>query len=157
MSAPYRIRAPQARPQPMGDAGAPTKRAAASAGSEGFRSYLDRLLKMIPAEIVSLFVVGSGVIPEDQALALVAWTIICLAGVVFLRAYGTADPEERLPTDWTHVAISCGAYIIWVYSLGGPFKAYDLYVPYLGSLLVLGWTFVIPMVYQGPESVPPQV
>ena len=154
MSAPYRIKAPQARPQPMGDAGGASRRAVAFAGGEGFRAYLDRLLKMIPAEIVSLFVVGSGVIPEEQSLALVAWTIICLIGVIGLRAYGTADPEERLPTDWTHVAISCGAYIIWVYSLGGPFKAYDLHVSYLGSLLVLGWTFVIPMIYQGPDSVP---
>ena len=154
MSAPYRIRAPRARSRPMGDAGGPSRRAAVGSASDGFRSYLDRLLKMIPAEIVSLFIVGSGVIPEDQPLALVAWTIICLVGVVGLRAYGTADPEERLPTDWTHVGISCGAYIIWVYSLGGPFRAYDLHAPYLGSLLVLGWTFLIPMIYQGPDQAP---
>ena len=154
MSAPFRITSPEQRALPARDLGAPGRLAAAPSRDQGFRSYLDRLLKMIPAEVVSLYVVGSGVIPEEQPLALVAWTVICLIAVVGIRAYGTADPEVKLPTDWTHVGISAGAYMIWVYSLGGPFKAYDLHVSYLGSLLVLAWTFVIPMIYQGPEDAP---
>jgi hypothetical protein len=139
MSAPFRIVRP--------DVGV---KAAAVSQVESFNSYLDRLLKMIPAEVVSLYLVGSGLVPKDQYIALTVWAVVCLAGVVLVRAYGTADPANNKPTDWVHVAISTAAFVIWVYSLGGPFTAFNLYVPYLGSLLVLAWTFLVPLFYKGP-------
>ena len=51
-----------------------------------------------------------------------------------------------------HVAISSVAFVIWVYSLGGPFAVFNLYVPYIGSLLVLAWTFFVPTFYKGPQD-----
>ena len=141
MSAPFRIRRP--------DTGV---KAVALERVESFNFYLDRLLKMIPAEVVSLYLVGSGLIPQAQAVGLTAWAVVCLVGVVIVRAYGTADRAQNKPTDWVHVAISCVAFVIWVYSVGGPFAAFDLYVPYLGSLLVLAWTFFVPMFYKGPAD-----
>jgi len=140
MSAPFRIQRP--------DTGA--VRAAAAGTQENLKFYLDRLMKMIPAEVVSLYLVGSGFIPREQPVVLVVWAVVCLAGVFVVRAYGTADPQSNLSPDWTHVAISAIAFVIWVYTLGGPFAAADLYEPYVGSLLVLAWTFFVPMVYKGP-------
>jgi len=35
---------------------------------------------------------------------------------------------------------------------GGPFTAFGLHVPFLGSLLVLAWTFFIPILYRGPRD-----
>jgi hypothetical protein len=107
---------------------------------------------MIPAEVVSLYLVGSGLIPNEQTIVLTIWTIICLIGVVVVRIYGTQDPEKKLPPDWIHIGISTAAFLIWVYSLGGPFTAWGLSEPYLGSLLVLIWTFFVPMFYKGPEA-----
>lgn len=78
------------------------------------------------------------------------WALVCLAGVFVVRAYGTSDPQSNLSPDWVHVAISAVAFVIWVYTLGGPFAASDLYEPYVGSLLVLAWTFFVPIVYKGP-------
>ncbi len=139
MSAPYRITRPS-----IG------VRAVAAEPNKDFKFYLDRLLKMIPAEVISLYLVGSGFIPADQPAVLLIWSIVCLVGVVVVRAYGTTDPEKNLPPDWTHVAISSVAFVIWVYSLGGPFAALGWYVPYIGSLLVLAWTFFVPYLYKGP-------
>jgi hypothetical protein len=141
MSAPFRIRRP--------DTGA---KAVALSPQEDFNFYLERLLKMIPAEVVSLYLVGSGVIPTDQHIALVIWAIVGLVGVILIRAYGTADPEHDKPTDWVHVAISSVGFAIWVYSLGGPFAAFNLHIPYVGSLLVLAWTFFVPIFYKGPPD-----
>ena len=141
MAAPFRIRRP--------DTGV---KAVALERAESLNFYLDRLLKMIPAEVVSLYLVGSGLIPQAQAVGLTAWAVVCLVGVVIVRAYGTADRAQNKPTDWVHVAISCVAFVIWVYSVGGPFTAFDLHVPYLGSLLVLAWTFFMPMFYKGPAE-----
>jgi hypothetical protein len=119
---------------------------------EGFKSYLERLLKMIPGEVISLYMVGSGLIPTEQPVVLASWAAVCLAGVVFIRIYGTADAQANKPTDWVHVAISSVAFAIWAYSMGGPFEAFGLHIPYIGSLLVLAWTFFVPVFYKGPAD-----
>ncbi len=139
MSAPFRIKRPD------------TGVAAVALGREdNFKFYLDRLLKMIPAEVIGLYLVGSGLIPRDQPIVLTIWAFVCLAGVVAIRVYGTTDTARGLPPDWAHVAISTVAFVIWIYTLGGPFAAINWYVPYLGSLLVLAWTFFVPIFYKGP-------
>ena len=140
MSAPFRIRRP--------DTGV---KAVALGKEDNFKFYLDRLLKMIPAEVISLYLVGSGIIPVDKPIVLTLWAVVCLVGVVCVRAWGTADPVNNEPTDWMHVGISSVAFLIWVYTMGGPFKAFELHVPYFGSLLVLTWTFFVPTLYKGPR------
>jgi hypothetical protein len=146
MSAPFRITRP-----PSAKAGAMIVAAPAAPG-EDLKYYLDRLLKMIPAEVVSLYLVGSSLIPADQTIALAIWAAVCLVGTVLVRAYGTADPAANKKPDWVHVAISSVSFVIWTYSLGGPFEAYGLHTAYLGSLLVLAWTFFVPLFYKGPAD-----
>jgi len=142
MPAPYRIVNP--------DVG--VKAAAAPAAPEDLSSYLDRLMKMVPTEVIGLYLVGSGIIPHDQPVVLTIWALICLVGVVAIRAWGTADATANQPTDWTHVAISAVAFIIWLFTMGGgPFTTGGVFaaaheqVPYVGSLLVLAWTFFVPI------------
>ena len=141
MSAPFRIR--------RLDTGV---KAVARKPEGDFKFYLDRLMKMIPGDAVGLYLVGSGLIPEGQAIGLAAWTVLCLIGAILIRAYGTADPENNMPPDWVHVGISSVAFVIWVYTMGGPFAAFNLYIPYIGSLLVLAWTFFVPIIYKGPPD-----
>src|SRR5206468_580417 len=141
MSAPFRISGRVAGVIPV-----------ARGGEEDLKLYLDRLLKMIPAEVVSLYLVGTGFIPEAHRYMLIAWAVVCLVGVLVIRAYGTADPIRDKKVDWIHVAISSVAFVVWVYTLGGPFKAFDMHVPYVGSLLVLTWTFFVPVFYKGPPD-----
>jgi hypothetical protein len=145
MSAPFRIRRP--------DVGA--KVVAQGVGSaDSFGFYLDRLLKLIPAEVIGLYLVGSGIIPSDQTVALVVWAVVCLVGLFAVRVYGTADAAANQPPDWTHVGISAVSFVIWIYSMGsvGPFAAWGLSVPWIGSLLVLAWTFFVPIFYKGPAD-----
>ena len=146
MSAPFRIKR-----QAKGD------QARTHSAADDINSYLDRLLKMIPAEIISLYLVGSGLIPDDllpqdRGVALGVWALVCLVGLVIVRAYGTADLPNNLPVDWRHVAISSVALLVWVYSLGGPFEAFNLHIPFVGSLLVLAWTFFAPVFYKWPQD-----
>jgi len=149
MAAPYRImRSGAVRRNAVPDHPV----AAAEPGSTELQGYLERLMKMIPAEVIGLYLVGSGIIPTGQSLALTIWTAVCLAGVIFLRAYGTADPAANKAPDWAHVIISSISFLIWVYSIGGFFAAYGVAVPYIGSLLVLAWTFFVPIFYKGPAE-----
>jgi hypothetical protein len=145
MTAPYRIRRPEQRARDL----APT---AAPPAQQDFKYYLERLLKMIPGEVIGLYLIGQGLIPADQGIVMAVWAALCLAGVVAVRAYGTADPEQHAAPDWAHVGISSVAFAIWVYTLGGPFEVWGIAVPYIGSLLVLAWTFFVPIFYKGPPA-----
>jgi hypothetical protein len=144
MAAVYRL----SRSAPASDAGIAVARAGMLAD---FQSYLDRLIKMIPAEVIGLYLVGSGIIPAGQKIALIVWTAVCLIAVVVIRIYGTYDPTKKHPIDWLHVLISAVAFLIWIYTIGGPFAAYGLTVSWVGSLLVLVWTFFVPLFYHGAD------
>jgi len=135
MSSPFRVVSLRTEAVP-GDGGA-------------LKPYLDRLLKMIPAEVVSLYLVGIGFVPKEQVVAGLAWLGLCLIGVIVVRVWGTSDPEAELGPQWPAVGIACVAFLIWTYSMGGPYVAAELHVPWLGSLLVLAWTFFVPYVYHG--------
>lgn len=141
-SAPYRILRPKK-----------TAVAADGANADFFKQYLDRLMKMIPGEVVGLYLVGSGFVPQDQPVALIGWSVLCLVAVIALRLYGTTNLARDQRPDIAHTIISCCAFTIWVYTLGGPFKQpYDLHRPWIGSLSVLAFMFFAPLLYKGPEK-----
>jgi hypothetical protein len=139
MASPFRVIHPRAKLQKVG------------AAEEPVREYFERLIKMIPADVVGLYLVGSGLIPKEKRAVLVVWTALCLFAVVAVRIWGTADPDPQRPSppQWPVVGISSVAFLIWVYSIGGAFAAYGIAEPYIGSLLVLAWTFFVPIFYKG--------
>ena len=141
MSAPYRWR--------RRDVGV---REVARDQGEGIKDYLERLMRVIPAEIIGLYIVGTGIIPANQTVALVIWFGFCLIAVAIVRTFGNADPAAGLPPQPVPIAISVVAFAIWAYTLGGPFEALGLAIPWVGSLLVLVWSFVIPYFYKGPAT-----
>jgi hypothetical protein len=48
--------------------------------------------------------------------------------------------------------VAAVAFVIWVYTLGGPFADFGVHVPWIGSLLVLAWTSFIPLLYKGKDT-----
>jgi hypothetical protein len=72
--------------------------------------------------------------------------------VVVVRVYGTADLPNDKPPQPVPVFLSFVAFLIWVYWLGGPFAKFNVHVPYIASLAILVWSFVIPIFYKGPEE-----
>jgi predicted membrane channel-forming protein YqfA (hemolysin III family) len=113
-------------------------------------SYLSRLVKMIPAEALALYGAGAGVIPKDAAEPLIVWVVVCAAAIVAIRFRITTDQTRPSP-QWLGIIISLGAFGIWVYSIGGPFYALHIKPEndYVGTLLVLGYTFFGPYLYKG--------
>ena len=125
--------------------------AAGQADSPG--QYMERLLKLIPAEAVALYLVGAGIVPKDQPWALVGWTVVCFIAVIVVRTMGTADPKEGEKPVVPIVVLSCVAFVLWIYSIGGPFAAFEdhnLAIPWLGSLMIFAFTFFAPFIYKGP-------
>lgn len=117
--------------------------------SANLQDYGERLVKLIPSEVVGIYLVGAGVIPAGAKISVTVWAAVCLGLVVLARAYGTREPALNLPPQWKAVLISSVSFVIWVYTIPGPFQSFGLAIPYVGSLAILVWTFVVPYFYTG--------
>ncbi|MBW4651651.1 MAG: hypothetical protein KME20_01095 [Kaiparowitsia implicata GSE-PSE-MK54-09C] len=114
--------------------------------------YFERLRKYIPAEVVGFWLTVSGMIQsaaENIPKAGLLWFLF-VVGLFFTYAWTRRQTQEpgKL-TARTQIAISCGAFIVWVFATGGPFAAsWEGYEPLYGSLLLVTYTlavaFVIP-------------
>lgn len=111
------------------------------------KDYLERLLKLIPGEVVGIYLIGVGSIPATLGSVLAIWAVICFGLVIFVRVYGTWEPH--VGPQKIAVLVAAVSFVIWVYTMGGPFAAYGLQVQYVGSLAVLVWTFIVPYFYKG--------
>ena len=117
--------------------------------------YWDRLKNLIPAEVTAIYIAGIGVIPSGVKIGLLVWAIFCLGCTILYIANETktveGKPEEKLPIDWAHVAISAISFVIWVYALGGPFIELGIHYAWIGTLVIIGWTFLVPYFYHGKK------
>jgi hypothetical protein len=116
--------------------------------SEELKVYVQSLAKMVPAEAQSLYAIGRSAIPAEEKGFAYGWIGFCLLAVVIVRGLGTSDPKEGEGPDWLHVSISCLAFLIWVYTLGGIFKDFNDAKPFIGILLTVAFTFVVPYLFQ---------
>ena len=131
---------------------------AAAGGETGDpgKELFGKLVKLIPGEVIGLYLAVAGPIPKEYPVALVVVSLLCLLAVVVARAWQTADPVHHKPPQWGAVGISCLAFAIWLYSIGGPFAAYGLQVPWVATALVAFFVFFIPYLYKGDPSPPPE-
>ncbi|MCE5202793.1 MAG: hypothetical protein ABFC80_01990 [Coriobacteriales bacterium] len=121
------------------------------------QTFADKLMKLIPTEIVGAYMVLAGVIgyppgstqyvsagPEITDDALRAFLIQFIFAVllvltpVYLRRVGHV---ASLP----QIAVSTLSFVIWVYSLGGPFVVWGCYYPLMGSVVLVLWALFTPL------------
>lgn len=120
-------------------------------------TYLDRLLKLIPAEVVALYLFLEGVLQSalnepDELGQLQGWLwgvfiVLIIGNVLFLRRYQQVK-------DVAQTVLLSLALVIWVLTLGGPFEYLDFYRPFMGSVLLGLFTFFVPLFYTGVPSSP---
>lgn len=129
-----------------------------SSESEGqIDGYFDRLLKYIPSDVIGLWLAGSGLIQGqagDEARAGLLW-LLFVVGLVFSFFWTRKQTAETgQPNAWRQVYLSCGAFAVWVFAIGGPFAELSFYKPLYGSLVLLIYTSAIPLL--PPPRVPQQ-
>jgi len=112
--------------------------------------YKDRLLKLIPSEVVAAYLVIDGLIPSDAPQAGLVSLISSIILLVFVPFYLKRTMRVEKPFQILFTMLS---FIVWVYSLGGPFSHYGLYTGYIGSVILVLWTLLIPFFYKpSPEK-----
>lgn len=107
--------------------------------------WLARLVKLVPAEIMAVYLAGRPLAQEHYAGM---WPLLCLALLVIVRAWGTSD---RRGPQWLSVAISAVSFVLWVYAMGGRFLTFGVDVN-LAGLGVLVWTTLVPLFWRGETS-----
>lgn len=110
------------------------------------QNYQDRLLKLIPSEIVGAYMVLQGIIPPAQG----KWATTVVSGVLFLLTplyLNRIQKVQRL----SQLIVTTISFAVWVYSLGGPFQYWGLYQAWLGSVVLILWTLIVPILVN-PQS-----
>jgi membrane protease YdiL (CAAX protease family) len=143
---------------------------AAAATEDPTKNYVDRLIKLIPAEIVSIYLAGKSGIEAafppggaantnqrfiSENIYWIGWTIFCFLAVFIVRAWATSDSKQSVKPEWPAVFIAAGSFVVWVYSLGDVFArptifGHDrgIWEPLLAMLIVFAWTLIVPIVYR---------
>ena len=108
--------------------------------------YLDRLVKMIPGEILALY-------PAEKVLKLDnpwpgcrVWPLVCLVALIVFRTKATAKAGTWRP-QITPLFVSIGSFILWIYMIGD----YFIYWPLQGAATVfVGYASLLwPIIWSG--------
>jgi hypothetical protein len=111
------------------------------------QDYKSKLLKLIPSEIVAAYVVIEGIIPDERKYlgTLVVSLILLIMVPLYLRKiYNVRRVGQNI-----FVMV---AFVVWIYSLGGPFKFWNIWEAWIGSSLLILYTLAIPLFYRPGES-----
>ena len=123
-------------------------------------TYRDKLLKLIPAEIVAAFLALKGVLDAAQnveGIAIIQWIVfgglLIFTPLIFRYLYKVKDVKQHV--------LTLLAFIIWVFNVGGPFDQFFLgpdgdILPIKGiiaSILLVFYTLAVPMLF---PSHPPE-
>ena len=111
-------------------------------------SYEDKLLKLIPADIVAAFIALNGFLASEiektKWILLAASLLLLLLIPMYLnKIYGVYNAAQIL--------VTMGSFLVWVYSIGGPFTYFGLQNHYLAATILVFWTLLIPLINYEPE------
>lgn len=141
-----RIRKKRTEEIKMGD-GSPLLGEGGRGLSEG-DDYLSRLIKFIPAEIIAAYLTlentilgAKEVIPNHEYIFWVVFVILIIFVPIYVAKFSKVDNR------W-HLFISTCCFVVWSFSIGGPFSMYEWYNEIYGAILLplftLGTAFFIP-------------
>ncbi len=114
-------------------------------------SFLQVLLKLIPSEIIAVYLFIQGIIPRLPLAHLLAALVMIGITPFYLR--WAAKVRSR-----AHLAVSTVSVVVWIYAMGiGPlrFVPPPYYEPWHGAVLLAVWTLVPPMLLTGTREMAP--
>ena len=110
--------------------------------------YTDRLIKYIPTEAVGFWLAVSGMVEsasDDIPKSTVLWVLFAIGLILTFGWMFKQTEEPKKATAWTQIGIACGAFVVWVFAVGGPFANLSFYRPLYGSLLLITYTPLVAL------------
>jgi hypothetical protein len=114
-----------------------------SSTSQALDSYSDRLIKYIPAEVVALYLTLDALIRSAPQISIyIYWAVFtfCFFGT-YLYLWRIQKVKKQL-----QLHISGGAFVVWVFAMGGPFAHLGWYDPIYAGILLPMFTFLVALV-----------
>ena len=105
------------------------------------QKYKDRLLKLIPSEIIAAYMILSGIIPQNSAkwgTLIVSIVLLILVPFYLWKIHNVKHSPQ--------IIVTSISFVVWVYSLGGPFQFWGVYKSWIGSVILVLWTLIVPIV-----------
>ena len=110
-------------------------------------SFLQVLLKLIPSEVIAVFIFVQGVMPRSLAPHLVvALLLVAITPLYLSRAVGVRSRVQ--------LVVSTISLVVWIYAMGaGPlrFVRPPWYEPWHGAVALAVWTLIPPMFLAGKQ------
>lgn len=104
--------------------------------------YSDVLLKLIPAEVIGVYLAMQAFLTNDQVpwwLPLAVFLFGIFATVFYLRLILKV-------TSKLHILLSVGAFCVWAYSTSSPEQLSGWYNESVAGVLLLAYTFLAPKI-----------
>jgi hypothetical protein len=118
--------------------------APAAPAEGGADRYQDRLIKYIPADVIAVYLAIAGILKTATAhvpIHVLQWVVfLILVPGTWLYLWRVAKVSK-----WQQIVISVIAYVVWVFSLGGPFTQFAWYDAVYGAILLPLYTFLVPI------------
>ncbi|MGA2614068.1 MAG: hypothetical protein ABSG38_11525 [Spirochaetia bacterium] len=112
-------------------------------------SFLQVLLKLIPSEVIAVFIFIQGVMPPALLPHLVvALLLVAITPIYLSRASGVTSRPQLI--------VSTLSLVVWIYAIGtGPlrFVRPPYYEPWHGAVALAVWTLV-PPIFLTPREEP---
>jgi hypothetical protein len=107
-------------------------------------TYFDRIIKYIPADIVSAWVAVTGIVKSANGIPTNAVLWICFVVGAVVTLVWTLEQTRVVgtPPAWLQAAVSTSAFVIWVFALGDPFSSLSFYNQVYGSLALIAFTLI---------------
>ncbi|RMF44255.1 MAG: hypothetical protein D6755_09385 [Anaerolineae bacterium] len=109
--------------------------------------YFSRLLKYIPSEIIMAYISIEGVLRSTyrgnaSLLETILWSVagilLVLTPLWMYRVMGVRRASQLL--------LSTLSFAVWLFAMGGPFRALDWYQPALGGVVLPIYTLLVPII-----------
>lgn len=123
-------------------------------------SYLTKLAKLLPTEMVAVYTGLNGVVSAatdltDTETIVVTWIVfgVVLAATIFylIRQNQNNPPAEKMK--WWEIMLTTLSFIIWSVAIGGAMRlTFDWWKLTYENLIVAGWTLLLPIFVTGQEG-----
>jgi hypothetical protein len=116
--------------------------------------FANKLVKLIPTEIVGAYMVLAGILgyaygasPAAQQIPDPELKAILIQVVFFALLALTPLYLWRIGrvSNLVQLVVTTISYVIWVYTLGGPFVVWGIYHSVIGSVVLVLWSVITPL------------
>lgn len=116
--------------------------------SDAYDNYYSRLVKLIPSEVIAFYMALDAIASVMPRKEILLWVVF---GISLIGAWFYLDRLANV-TDIMQRFLTLAAFAIWVFVFGGPFAQLSWYDVNYGKLLLVLYTFFVPVFFKGVTS-----